>query len=206
MLIGVLAIDQSRLKSVDQGGAVANPKPEFERLMERLRAGEPEAMDELCEQYVEHVHRAVRRRLTQQLRRQCDSLDLMQDVWVSFIAVPPEQFTFATPEELILFLAKMAANKIFDAFRERFQTEKRDATRELPLNEELMVARTSTASQFAMADERYEKLLAGLTPIQQQIVQLLREGHTHEEVGRRLNLQPKVIQRLINKLAERANP
>jgi DNA-binding CsgD family transcriptional regulator len=53
-----------------------------------------------------------------------------------------------------------------------------------------------------MADERWVQLVAGLTPAQKQIVDLLRQGHTHQEISSMLGLHVKAIQRLVRKLSE----
>ena len=177
---------------------------EFERLMERLRAGVPGAVEELHEMYGVHVLRAVRHKLQQRMRRQYDSLDFMQDTWCSFIAAPPETYTFTSPKELILYLARSAFKKVKAAAR-HCVTEGRDILREEPLREEPSGPVIATASQAAIADERWERLLEGLSPIQCQIVRLLQEGYTHEEAAQKLNLHAKAIQRFIRKLAERAN-
>lgn len=182
---------------------MAEANEEFERLMERLRAGEPEAAEELYRKYADHVLRAVRRKLQHGMRRHFDSVDFTQDVWGSFIAVPPETFTFTTPRGLIHYLAGMAAHKVLDATRERCNTAKRDAAREEPMLQEPAAPRNESASQVAIAGERWQQLIEGLTPPQRQVVQLLQEGYTYEEIAGQLNLHPKAIQRLIRMLAER---
>jgi RNA polymerase sigma factor (sigma-70 family) len=182
---------------------MADANVEFERLMERLRAGEPAAVEELCRKYADHVLRAVRRKLQPRMRRQYDSTDFMQDVWGSFVAVPPETFTFATPQDLIHYLAGMAAHKVLNATRGRYNTAKRGAASEQPILQEPAAPRNESASQVAIAGERWQQLIEGLTPPQRQVVQLLQEGFTYAEIAGRLNLHPKAIQRLIQMLAER---
>lgn len=185
-----------------------NPNGEFARLMSRLREGCPEALQELCDRFGRHIRRAIRRKLHQQLRRQYDSLDFVQDVWASVLAVAPGKFTFQTEEELVGYLSQMAANKVIDTIRERMQTSKRNLDREEPLRRSTnnIIGPSPTASQLAIADERWEQLVAGLTPIQRQIVDLIHQGHSYVEIGRFLNINPKAIQRLVRQLVERGEP
>src|SRR3954451_7111593 len=106
---------------------------DFQQLMERVRAGSPEAAREVFELYSGHVRRVVRRQLHQRLRSQYDSLDLLQAVWASFFQVPVERYTFASPDDLIPFLSRLAYNKVVEVFRRHFQTGQRNLNREQPL-------------------------------------------------------------------------
>lgn len=180
---------------------------EFVELMARVRTGSQEAMTELCRRYGGHLRRVVRRKLSQRLRGQFDSLDFTQDVWVSFVAVPAEQYTFDTPEQLVLFLSRVACNKVVDAYRQRLGAGKRIEQQE-PTPESIPVpaSREPTPSQAFLADERWERILDGLTPAQREVVDLLRQGHTHHEISEQLGLHVKEIQRLVRKLSKRLEP
>src|SRR5262249_40177836 len=137
----------------------------FTRLMERMRAGCPEAARELFDRYGAHVLLVVRRKLHQRLRTQYDSLDFTQAVWASFFAVPPQRYTFDGPDELLGFLSQLASNKVIEVFRARFRTNKHNLNREVPIRDDDAVqapepsARQPTPSQVAMAKERWEQLV-----------------------------------------------
>jgi RNA polymerase sigma-70 factor (ECF subfamily) len=190
---------------------------EFTLLMERVRAGSPEAARELFDRYSGHVRRVVRRKLHQRLRPQYDSLDFLQAVWASFFAESLERYTFTAPEELIGFLSQLAYNKVVDAFRQRVQTAKHNLNRTYSLEREDgrsldpecsaddLSVRQPTPSQVAIANERWERLLQGQPPQYRQILELLRQGHTHREIADRLGLHPKTIQRLLQKLTQRVD-
>src|SRR5262245_48770891 len=115
---------------------MAETKAEFTTLMAQVRAQSPGAMEEVYRRFGEHVRRVVRRRLHQRLRSCYDSQDFMQSVWASFVAVPPARYTFKTPDDLVNYLCRIAANKIVEAVRQRMGTQKHDLSREGPLNEE----------------------------------------------------------------------
>jgi RNA polymerase sigma factor (sigma-70 family) len=182
---------------------------EFRRLMARVRAGCEQAAQELFDRYSGHIARVVRRRLHGRLRTQYDSQDFLQAVWASFFAVPLDEYTFERPEDLVGFLARMACNKVIDVTRQRFGTVKHDINRERPLGcapdgpLEQVAARQPTPSQEVMAEERWEQLLAGLTPRFRRVLELLRNGQTHQTIAQELGLHPKVIQRFLRQLAER---
>src|SRR5215204_4434766 len=90
---------------------------EFGQLMERVRAGCPEAARELYDRYAQTVRRVVTCRLTRQARRHFDSQDVSQSVWASFFDEPSQRAAFATPEDLVAFLGRVAYNKVVDKTR-----------------------------------------------------------------------------------------
>jgi RNA polymerase sigma factor (sigma-70 family) len=175
--------------------------------MERVRGGNPEAARELFDEYGGHVRRIVRRKLDMRLRTQFDSTDFTQAVWASFFATPADHFAFATPNALVAFLAGMAFNKVAEAYRNRVHAAKRDIMREqpLPTNETGESVgpsdpRQATPSQEAVANEQWERLLEGQPSHYRLALEMLRRGHTHAETAARLGLNPKQIQRLLQKL------
>ena len=61
-------------------------------------------------------------------------------------------------------------------------------------------SRNATPSQVAVANEEWERLLEGQPAHYRLALELLRRGHTHAETAARLGLNPKQIQRLVQKL------
>ncbi len=179
---------------------------ELQELLRRIQEGSQEAMQELYDRYSHHVLRVVRRRLDQKLRAKFDSADFAQAVWLSFFVQPRHQFQFQRPEELIAFLANLAQNKLVDALRQRYGTRKYNINREHSLEgsaalQSLEVAdRQPSPSQMLMAEDRWEQLLAQQTPRDRRILELLRQGFTHEETARQVGVNEKTVRRLIRKL------
>src|SRR5580704_3948714 len=79
-------------------------------LLDRVFTGCPGAAEQLQQEYGAHIIRAVRRRLPRQLRPKFDSIDFVQDVWVSFYRAPGRDFRDS--EHLIAFLSRVAQNKV----------------------------------------------------------------------------------------------
>ncbi|HZY85321.1 MAG TPA: sigma-70 family RNA polymerase sigma factor [Gemmataceae bacterium] len=184
---------------------------EFAQLMQRVRAGDPRAAQEVFDRYSEPIRRVVRRYLHQRLRTQYDSIDILQTVWASFFQVPPEQYTFATPEDLIGFLSQMAHNKAVDVFRRRLQTDKNNLNRQVSFDEpaadldRTLPVRQPTPSQLAIAEEHWERIIKGQPPRVRQVLEMLRMGHTQREAADRFGLHPKTIKRLLEKLLPRVD-
>jgi RNA polymerase sigma-70 factor (ECF subfamily) len=171
--------------------------------MRRVRAGSPDAVQDLFVRYSDDVRRVVRSRLHRRLRSRYDSLDFVQSVWASFLQIPADRYTFDSPDDLVGFLARVAYNKVVEVFRQHFQA-KRDVSREEGVAEadEVRDPRP-TPSQVLIAEEHWERLLRNQPPHYRHILELLRQGYSHVEIADRLGLNPKLIQRLLHKLTQR---
>ena len=143
-------------------------------------------------------------------RPQDDSLDFLQDVWASFF-VAPDKCDFDDAQSLVSYLSRLAYHKVTDEYRRRFRGKKHDVHREQPLEtagpkpgEPLDVPmRGPTPSQVAIANERWERLVDGQPNCYRLVLDMLRLGHTHEEIVERTGLHRKVIQRLLQKITQR---
>jgi RNA polymerase sigma factor (sigma-70 family) len=190
---------------------------EFADLMEQVKAGRPEAAEQLFERYGPAVRRVVRRWLQQPLRRHFDSTDFEQSVWASFFHTSAERYSFPTPDDLVAFLSQVAYNKVVDATRKRFGAGQDSRPQERSLDEPLgpdskeplvteLPAPIHTPSQHLIADERWRKLTSNLPPGHVRILELLHAGCTQAEIADRLNCDPKMIRRLLGRLSEIAFP
>lgn len=176
-----------------------------EQLLAALRAGDPIASGEFYRRFEPFVRAAVRRRLSDRLRSKFDSLDFVQDVWASFLALPPEQHVFASVRELVGFLTKVASNKVVEVFRQRCETEKHDVSREQPFTLRTVDEPPSThatPSQWAIAGEQWEQLLNSVPPGYRAIVERLREGHDNEDIARMTNVSLSTVNRVIRRLKD----
>lgn len=180
---------------------------EFRRLLAGLKAGEAGAVDELYRQYGPYLRAAVRRRLHPRLRTRFDSIDFVQDVWVSFLAVPQDRYSFETPQALRAFLSQVAHNKVVEVFRQRFGTQKDDVTREQRVDEvdgghDALASAAPTPSQYAVAGEEWERLLSQFPAGHQEIVRRLRDGYTHEDIARMAKVSLSTVNRIVRRLKE----
>ena len=96
----------------------------------RIRAGDADAAAELVKRFERPVRVAVRARLTDvRLRRQFDSMDVVQSVLGSFFTrMTDGQFDLENPQQLVGLLMKMAQNKLLMQVR-RHKQKRRDVTR-----------------------------------------------------------------------------
>ena len=182
------------------------PDDEFGRLVRAWRAGSPDALGELFNRYSDPLRRVIRRRLSDKLRPQFDSLDFVQDVWASVVALPPERYTFTAPDDLIGFLLRVAGRKLIDVRRGQFEAESRNVGREerLPADADDSNAalrdQAPSPSQLFIGQEKWDYLLAQLKPGQQAVLRCLREGYTQEEIAARLGIATRTVERIVRRL------
>lgn len=180
---------------------------EFDRLVREWQAGHPAALEELIGRYSGYVRLAVRRRLNDRLRAEYDSLDFVQDVWASVVALPAGRCDFATPAALVQFLTRVASNKVIDVTRRRLDGRQENARREveLPAGESPAVAdRGPSPSQWAAGNEAWDRLMAGVPAGHREVLRRLRDGWTHEEIARQTGVGVRTVERIVRRLKDRS--
>lgn len=176
---------------------------DFAALFARAKGGCPDAVGALFTRYGPHVREVARRRLAKRLRARFDSVDCTQDVWLSFLKASVDRFEFPNERAFLGYLSGMAVNKIREERRRR-ATRKNDQELERPIAGEAQpLARQPTASQVAVAGERWDGLVGGLPDAHRQVLEMLRDGHSYDDIARRLDVHPKTVQRLLQRLRDR---
>lgn len=176
---------------------------EFEHLLAGCRRREPGAFASLVERYLPHVRAAVRRRLNRRLRARFDSADFTQNVWASFFQMTLDRLDVTTEAALLAYLSRMAEVKVFEEVRHQ-HAQKADVRRDVPLGEVPEPSgRVPTPSGELAAADRWEALTAGLSARDQDMLGMLREGHTYQAIAARFGLTPKTVQRLMDRLRDR---
>jgi RNA polymerase sigma factor (sigma-70 family) len=182
-----------------------NHDAEFARLMVDLRAGDPAAVAEVARRYGRIIRAVVRRNLHPQLRTRLDSVDVVQDVWASFLRADRDRLDFETPGGLVAYLQQVAYHRTVEVYRERFETQKNDITRETPGEAGgRAVVSPDTPSMYVSAGERYEQLLNQLPEGHRMILRKLREGHDNRDIARMANVSLSTVNRVVRRLKELA--
>jgi RNA polymerase sigma factor (sigma-70 family) len=174
---------------------------EFERLLTSLRAGDSAAVAEIERRFGPFLRAAVRRRLSHRLRSRFDSLDMVQDVWASFLAMPAERLTFQSPEALLAFLSQVAYNRTIDVFRERCETRRElEVTR--PDAGDKVPDPAGTPSMRLSAGEEWERIIGQFPAGHRVILRRLQEGYDIEEIARMASVSVSTVNRVVRRLKE----
>jgi RNA polymerase sigma-70 factor (ECF subfamily) len=178
-------------------------------LLARIQAGDEEAARELLCRYESKVRMVVRRQLPRLLRSRFDSIDFLQSVWGSFFhRIRSGSNDLDQERNLIAFLAWAARNKVIDEYR-RASTQRQDIHRESPLRNapedgSAFVAPEETPSQIASARETFGRLRELLPEDRRVILELKAEGFSCREIGERLGVSERTVQRVLEDLRNRA--
>lgn len=179
-----------------------------DELFARARAGDQVAWDELFHTCHPKLVRAIRRRLNAPLRSLFDSTDFAGDVWKSLVA-KCDRFDFPTIGHVLAFLAKAAEQKVIDEHR-RLHTRKHDVDRERPLEVEsgdgfgprALASDDPTPSAVAVANEDLERLRAGRTGAEREVIELRLLNYPNDEIAPRVGWDVRKVQRFLKGLGD----
>ena len=181
---------------------------DIRELLTRIKNGDEEAARELLNRYESKVRLVVRRQLPRLLRSRFDSIDFLQSVWGSFFhRIQTEPNDLNEEENLIAFLAWAARNKVIDEYR-RAATQKQNIHREESIesrgDRETTLASGDTPSELAQAHETFDRLSRLLPEDRRVILELKAAGYSCGEIGDRLGLSERTVQRVLEELRNRA--
>jgi RNA polymerase sigma-70 factor (ECF subfamily) len=165
----------------------------FADLMRRVRAGEPDAADELWRRYEPRLRRELRLRLRDaRLRRLIDEADVCQSVMASFfVRVTTGQFDLEGPEQLQRLLAQMGRNKLASQAR-RHQAERRDCRRveQLPEGGAAAAGTEPTPSTAVSWRELLQRFRDGLSEEERRLADLRAQGRGWADIATELGGSP----------------
>ena len=176
-----------------------------QHLVLMAQSGDESALDRLCSVYGERVRRIIRLRMGKELRSKMESMDLVQDAFISALR-SLENFTYKNEGDFLRWLSTIAENRIRDHF-EKLHTDKRDIRREIPLknNRESLdrfertlgpVASTTPSMILSRQEEldKLEKAIDKLKPEYKEVIVLAKiDGLSHKEIGERLGKHPHAV-------------
>jgi RNA polymerase sigma-70 factor (ECF subfamily) len=167
---------------------------DFARFLQRIRAGDEQAAQELVARCEPLVRREVRARLRdQRLRRLFDSADFCQSVFASFfVRAAAGGYDLDHPGQLLNLLVSMARRKLACCLRQQ-RALRRDHRRlhdgDGPLQQATDLR--SSPSEQASRQELVVLVRQRLSPEEKQIAQLRAQGCSWSEVAARLGGTPE---------------
>jgi len=185
--------------------------PSFADLLARLRTGDQAAAALVVDQYARRLIALARTNLDRRILRKEDPEDVLQSVFKSFFRrCGVGQFRLDRREDLWSLLVSLTLHKCGHR-ADYFRAARRNVQRETPAalgqessaSEWEALAREPTPLEAVMLAETVERLLGGLEPHQQQIVQLSLEGEAPARIATAVGVTQRTVQRVLKGVRER---
>ncbi len=183
-----------------------------QRLVALAKVGDESALEKLCQVYGERVRRIIRLRMGAELRNKLESMDLVQDAFISALR-SLENFTYENEGDFMRWLSKIAENRIRDNL-DRLHADKRDIRREIPLNNYRQVnqdsfvrnfepMKSTTPSMIISKQEdldKLEKAIDKLKPEYKEVIILTKiEGLSYKEAAEQLHKSPDAVRMILSR-------
>ena len=183
-----------------------------QRLVNLAKTGDELALERLCKVYGERVRRIIRLRMGSELRSKMESMDLVQDTFISVLR-GLENFTYQNEGDFLRWLSTIAENRLRDNLK-RLHTNKRDIRKEMSLNNNRQSSQDSFVKQIGPVDsttpsvimsrreelDGLEKALDKLKPEYKEVIILNKiEGLSSKELGDRLGKAPGAVRMLLSR-------
>jgi DNA-directed RNA polymerase specialized sigma24 family protein len=182
-----------------------NNDDSFAELLERIRAGDAAAAEELVQRYEPVLRRMVHVRLVgDRLRRLFDSEDICQSVLASFfVRVALGQYELSAPEDLLKLLAIMARNKVVNKARRidcNAQGGQRVSLTELS-NSVLAEADAGPSRHAALKDLLHE-VRRRLPREENQLLELRQQGVAWADIAQQVGDNPDALRKRLNRAVD----
>jgi RNA polymerase sigma-70 factor (ECF subfamily) len=169
-------------------------------LLQRVRAGDRGAFEELFARHRDYLHRFAELRLDPRLRVRVDPSDVVQETYLEALR-RFEAYLEGSAMPLRLWLRQIALDRALKARRRHLGTARRDAAREMRLPErsslllaqQLLASATSPSQRLDRQEsaQQIHRAVAALPEADREII-LLRnfEGLSNGEAGQLLGIDP----------------
>ena len=175
----------------------------LEMLLDKLRAGDAAAAEQLFHAYEPYLRLVVRRQLSARLRAKFDSVDVVQSVWADVLqGFRGAAWNFTDAGQLRAFLVRATRNRFIDRVRQHH----RALACEQPLadtDSEDLLCHEPAPSEIAQAEELWQQLLALCPPAHRELLQLKRQGCPLAEIAERTGLHESSVRRILYELARK---
>ena len=179
-------------------------------LVAQIQAGDRRAFNELFGRYLTRVEHLVRARLGPELRTRESISDIVQEVYLEAVR-SFDRFSPQVPQGFYRWLRKIVEHKIIDAHRRHFGAARRDARREVALDQmggpDGGIAQGESPSQILLRDEACTQLrqaVLRLPPDQRRVIELRQfEMLSSAEVGEQMNRSAEAVRALLVRALKR---
>jgi RNA polymerase sigma factor (sigma-70 family) len=180
----------------------------FPDLIQRVRAGDSDAIAQLVRDYEPEVRRVVHINLRMRnvrVRQQLNESDVCQSVLASFfVRAALGQYDLGTPEQLSKLLSQMARNKLNMGVN-KAQAARRDIRRNEAggLEDRELEARGASPSEEVVLQEQIRKMRELLSPEERKLAELRTKGLSWETIASELGGKAEALRKKLDRARER---
>jgi RNA polymerase sigma factor (sigma-70 family) len=181
----------------------------WQRLIQGLRDGDPDSVQEFCAHYGEKLQRLAEKHLPHGLRRRLGPEDVVQSACRTFLRRAQDgKFQFGDAENLWALLCAITLTKVREQARFHLR-QKRGLDREQQLDSDPQASGASRfepiapgpspdeAAEFA---DQLQHVLASLDEEERQVVDLRLQEYSTAEMAERLGCSERTIRRLLKRV------
>lgn len=174
-------------------------------LLHRVHSGDPEAREKLVARYMDRVLRAVRARMGQNVRRHCESVDIVQDAFIVALR-KLDDFEIRDEATFLSWMRTIVENQIRDRAKGlRLNAEKGRQGRRILTEEDFAEADSPSpltmvaeGEQSSFVDDCVHQLGE---PYRELVLLRDYDGHSWSEIAERLDLASADAARMQHKTA-----
>lgn len=187
----------------DQDGALEEGA--LERLLDRLRAGDITAAEQLFVAFEPYLRLLVRRQLSAEMQPKFDSVDVVQSIWADLVdGFRAGRWHFPDVTHFRGFLLKATQNRLVDTLRRH----RRATVVETPLPDEPATSHEPLdqhpgPEEEVGAGDLWDKLVHLCPPQHRDLLELKRQGFRLGEIAARTGLHEGSVRRILYDLARR---
>jgi RNA polymerase sigma-70 factor (ECF subfamily) len=175
-------------------------------LIERWRAGDQKAAQQLFDNYVDRLVPLARRRISQRLASRVDPEDIVQSVFRTFFGgLRQGRFEIKDQDDLCKLLMRITVHKTLRhiAFH---KAAKRDPGQETGQSDEAqehlikILGREPTPDDAVTFLDQLEHFLSRLRPQERQILEMRLQGYSNEDIATKLGIYDRKIRRVFERV------
>ncbi|GDY11123.1 hypothetical protein LBMAG52_46110 [Planctomycetia bacterium] len=181
---------------------------DYQAVLERARAGNTAAIEQLVQAYEPDIRLIARARLGSALQPFLDSVDVVQSVHRCFmLGLRNGRFDVSTPEKLVAVAVGMVRNKVARQWRHLRCLDQSQATSNdrLRLSQmlEALTSREDDPARTAEMLDQMDRFGRELSDWEWQVIQMRFDGYSTAEVARALELDADMLRVQLGRLRKR---
>ena len=165
----------------------------FANLVECLQQGNKKAVEEIWKAFGPDLRRRARTRLRQYgMLGHTDSMDICNAVLMDL--VKQTKFEIQNPMDLMKYVRRAIDNQVKDEFK-ALTRARRDIRRNenQPVENHVLLNNQTSPSHAMVRNEIFERVIRQLGNNGEQILRLVLQEHSWEEIGKRVNTSPDAV-------------